>query len=84
MDTVEGMQEEADCFLTLLWRRSKFMLIFKLKEQSTNEVTRIFEYLQQTLLEDDYKKLFPIILTDNGHEFFDVKDRKSTRLNSSH
>ena len=74
MDTVEGMQEEADCFLTLLWRRSKFILIFKLEEQSTNEVTRIFEYLQQTLLEDDYKKLFPIILTDNGHEFFDVNN----------
>lgn len=72
MDTVEGLQEESDCFLTLLWRKSKFMLIFKLEGQTTEEVTRIFEYLQQTLLEEDYKKLFPIILTDNGHEFFDV------------
>lgn len=72
MDTVEGLQEESDCLLTLLWRKSKFMLIFKLEEQTTEEVTRIFEYLQQTLLEEDYKKLFPIILTDNGHEFFDV------------
>lgn len=72
MDTVEGLQEETDCFLTLLFRKSKFMLIFKLENQTTDEVTRIFEYLQQTLNEEDYKKLFPIILTDNGHEFFDV------------
>lgn len=48
------------------------MLIFKLKEQTTNEVTRVFDFLQQTLSEDIYKKLFPIILTDNGSEFFDV------------
>lgn len=72
MDTVEGLQEESDCFLTLLWRKSKFMLIFKLKSQTTDEVTRVFEYLQQTLFDDDYRNLFPIILTDNGHEFFDV------------
>lgn len=72
MDTVEGLLEESDCFLTLLWRKSKFMLIFKLDNQTTDEVTRIFEYLQQTLYEDDYKKLFQVILTDNGHEFFDV------------
>lgn len=72
MDTVEGLQEESDCFLTLLWRKSKFMLIFKLESQTTDEVTRVFEYLQQTLFDDDYRNLFPIILTDNGHEFFDV------------
>ena len=72
IDTVEGLQEESDCFLTILWRKSKFMLIFKLESQTTDEVTRIFEYLQQTLNEEDYKKLFPVILTDNGHEFFDV------------
>lgn len=72
MDTVEGLKEEADCFLTLLWRKSKFMLIFKLETQTTDEVTKVFEYLQETLYEDDYKKLFQVILTDNGHEFFDV------------
>ena len=72
MDTVEGLKEEADCFLTLLWRKSKFMLIFKLESQTTEEVTKVFEHLQQTLFDEDYKNLFPIILTDNGHEFFDV------------
>lgn len=72
MDTVEGLIDETDCFLTLLWRKSKFMLIFKLENQTTLEVSRIFNYLQQTLPNNVYKNLFQVILTDNGHEFFDV------------
>ena len=72
MDTVEGIQDDSKCMLTLYWRKSHFMLIFLLESQTTDEVTRVFEYLQQELTEDDYKILFPLILTDNGHEFFDV------------
>ena len=72
MDTVCGLQAESDCFLTLLWRKSKFMLIFKLESQTTDEVTRIFKILQNLIPLDVYKNLFSIILTNNGHEFFDV------------
>ena len=72
MDTVEGLKTDSKCILTLFWRKSNFMLMFLLKSQTTDEVTKIFEYLQQTLLEDDYKKLFQVILTDNGTEFYDV------------
>ena len=56
MDTVVGLQEETDCFLTF------------------NEVTRMFELLQNLIPLDIYKNLFQIILTDNGHEFFDVNN----------
>jgi len=72
MDTVEGLKTDSKCILTLFWRKSNFMLMFLLESQTTDEVTKVFEYLQQTLLEDDYKKLFQVILTDNGHEFYDV------------
>lgn len=74
MDTVVGLQDESECFLTLLWRKTKFMLILKMENQTTSEVTRMFEYLQYYIPEDDYKKLFQVILTDNGHEFFDVNN----------
>lgn len=74
MDTVEGLQTEGDCFLTLLWRKTKFMLIFKLNTQTTEEVSRIFEILQNLIPLNVYKKLFQVILTDNGHEFFDVNN----------
>ena len=72
MDTVEGLKDENDCFLTLLWRKSKFMLIFKLESQTSEEVSRIFNILQTLIPYDDYKRLFEVILTDNGHEFFDL------------
>jgi len=74
MDTVEGLQTDSKCILTLFWRKSNFMLMFLLESQTTDEVTRVFEYLQETLPEDDYKRLFQIILTDNGHEFYDVNN----------
>lgn len=74
MDTVVGLQDESECFLTLLWRKTKFMLILKMESQTTSEVTRMFEYLQYIIPENDYKKLFQVILTDNGHEFFDVNN----------
>ena len=74
MDTVVGLQEESDCFLTLLWRKSKFMLIFKLESQITEEVSKTFRMLQEIIPYDEYKKLFQVILTDNGHEFFDVNN----------
>lgn len=56
MDTVVGLQEETDCFLTF------------------NEVTIMFELLQNLISLDIYKNLFQVILTDNGHEFFDVNN----------
>lgn len=74
MDTVEGLMSDSKCILTLFWRKSNFMLMFLLESQTTDEVTKVFEYLQETLLEDDYKNLFQIILTDNGHEFYDVNN----------
>ena len=72
MDTVEGLQTELDYLLTLFLKRSHFMLIFKLKEQTTAEVTKIFALLQTLIPYDDYKTLLLVIFTDNGHEFFDV------------
>ena len=72
MDTVEGLKTDSKCILTLFWRNSNFMLMSLLENQTTDEVTKVFEYLQQTLLEDDYKKLFQVILTDNETEFYDV------------
>ena len=50
------------------------MLVFKLENQTSEEVSRIFSNLQELIPFDDYKKLFEVILTDNGHEFFDVNN----------
>lgn len=74
MDTVEGLQSDSKCILTLFFRKSNFMLMFLLESQTTSEVSKVFEYLQQSLDKDDYKRLFQVILTDNGTEFYDVSN----------
>ncbi len=74
MDTVEGLKSDSKCILTLFWRKTNFMLMFLLESQTACEVTKIFGHLQQTIPEAEYKRLFPIILTDNGHEFYDVNN----------
>ena len=50
------------------------MLIFKLELQTTSEVTKVFNQLQNILPLEVYKHLFQVILTDNGYEFFDVNN----------
>lgn len=73
MDTVIGKIDEPKCMLTLLWRKSHFMIIMLLQNKTTAQVTNAFEYLRSIIPVDIYKKLFQVILTDNGSEFFDVE-----------
>lgn len=74
MDTVIGKQEEPKCMLTLFWRKSHFMIIILLQSKTMEEVTKAFDYLQKRIPLHIYKKLFQVILTDNGTEFFDVNN----------
>lgn len=70
MDTVEGVKG-GKVFLTLLFRKSKFMLIFLLNEKTSEAVSEKFKEIQNILGKDLYKKAFEVILTDNGSEFFE-------------
>lgn len=71
MDTVEGAKGTRACFLTMLFRNCNLMLMFLLKEQTQEEVNRVFDYLTEVLGIELFQKLFEVILTDNGHEFQD-------------
>lgn len=70
MDTVEG-SKGGKVLLTLLFRKTNLMLIFLLESQTIYEVNKVFNYLKETLGKSLFKKLFRIILTDNGKEFQD-------------
>lgn len=70
MDTVESISEgKHKCLLTIHFTLLHFMLIFILNEKTSENVTKIFIYLQETLGKTLYKKLFRVILTDRGCEF---------------
>ena len=71
MDTVEGVKGTKPCFLTMLFRNCKLMLMFLLEEQTQDEVNRVFDYLTEVLGIELFQKLFEVIITDNGHEFQD-------------
>lgn len=69
MDTVIGKFEDKRCIMTLYFRKTKTMLMFLIKKYKPNEVTSIFEKLRKILGDETFKKLFEVILTDNGWEF---------------
>ena len=73
MDTVIGTSggKGGKCFLTLLFRQFNFMLIYLLPYKKSEYVTEVFRELKNTLGIDTFKRLFQVILTDNGTEFSD-------------
>ena len=70
LDTVIGKSSNKKVLLTMYLVDTHFMLIFLLNKKTSNDVTEIFKSLKQKLSIDLYKKIFRIILTDNGIEFF--------------
>lgn len=73
MDTVLSKREDDSCLLTLLFRKSNFMLAFLLKNKKVEEVRKIFDSIKDQLGLELYKKTFQCILTDNGSEFADPR-----------
>lgn len=69
MDTVEGIKG-GKVFLTLLIRQSKFMLIYLMESKTMECVEKAFKQIKETLGLDVFKRVFEVILTDNGSEFF--------------
>lgn len=74
MDTVIGKFEDKKCIMTLYFRKSKLMLMFIIKKYKPSEVSKVFETLRNKLGNDLYKKMFEVILTDNGWEFSKPED----------
>ena len=74
MDTVIGTAggKGGKCFLTLLFRQYNFMLIYLMPYKRSEYVTQVFLRLRTELGDEEYKRLFEVILTDNGTEFSDA------------
>ncbi len=70
MDTVEGTKSSSKVLLTLIIKKTRFMLIFLLDKQNVICVNEVFNNLKKQLGIKLYSSIFRIILTDNGSEFF--------------
>ena len=71
MDTVKGARGKGKVLLTLIFRNNNFMLMFLMNDGTQKSVIAVFDSLTDVLGIETFKKLFPVILTDNGVEFKD-------------
>lgn len=70
MDTVEGTKGQGEAvLLTIHFTEPQLMLAFKRDANTSMSVIKIINNLNKLLGDDVFKKLFPVILVDNGSEF---------------
>ena len=72
MDTVMGAKG-GKCLLTIHFVETSLMLAFLREANTSQSVIDVFNSLDQALGRDMFRKLFPVILTDNGSEFSNPK-----------
>lgn len=82
MDTVKGARAKGKVLLTMIFRSNNFMLMFIMDDGTQNSVSKIFDNLTKLLGIDTFRKLFPVILTDNGVEFKDPERLEHTLYGS--
>ena len=70
MDTVDG-NKGGKVFLTIIIRDTKFMFIRLLNNKNVASVNKEIDKLKKQLGIKLFSKVFRIVLTDNGTEFFD-------------
>lgn len=68
MDTVEGIKG-GKVLLTIHFIDTSFMIIFLRDTNDSKSVTECFNRIYKITGENEFKKLFNILLTDNGSEF---------------
>ena len=79
MDTVRGVREQGKRMLTMIFCESNLMLCFLMKDGKAESVIDVFDFLTSLLGLEMFRRLFPLILTDNGSEFKFVDDLEKTR-----
>lgn len=69
IDTVIGKRDSSKSILTMYFRNSNYMLGFILEQHTSDNVCEVFDYLEERLGRDLFRKAFPCLLGDNGSEF---------------
>lgn len=78
MDTVKGVRESGKRLITMIFRKNNVMLLFLVPDGKAESVKRVFDYMEAGLGLDVFRRVFPVILTDNGSEFKKVNELELT------
>jgi IS30 family transposase len=82
MDTVVGKRTKGNALLTMVFTDSGLMLIFLLPDQTQKSVLKVFDDLTDMPGLDEFRRLFPVFLTDNGAEFKNATALEYTKRNN--
>ena len=72
MDCIEGLKEDKATLLTLHFVEPHLQIAIIMNEQTSSEVVEALDKIEISLGADLFTECFPLILTDNGHEFADI------------
>lgn len=72
MDCVEGKREDNAVTLSLHWVNLHMQLYFILNSQTSDEAVRTLDKIETALGTALFSETIPVILTDNGGEFWDI------------
>lgn len=78
MDTVSGSRKGGQRIMTMLFESNNVMLLFLIPDGKANSIINVFDFLTNTLGLDVFRRLFPVILTDNGSEFSKILKMETT------
>ena len=78
MDTVKGCREQGKRLLTLHFCKTNMMLMLLMRDGKADTVVEQFDMLTGLLGLEEFRKVFPVILTDNGSEFKHTRDLETT------
>ncbi|WP_022758563.1 IS30 family transposase [Butyrivibrio fibrisolvens] len=79
MDTVKGKKGSKACLFTLFLRRNSVMIIFIMEDGTQDSILKCLDFLEVGLGLEVYKRLFGVLLTDNGAEFKDAEGIELTQ-----
>lgn len=69
LDLVVGQQTDSQYLMTLIFPFSNFMIGILIPNKEATTIVSVFNSLQDKLGIDNFKRIFPAILTDRGREF---------------
>ena len=73
MDCVEGKSSDKAALLTLYFPVPHMQLAVIINEHTSDGVIHALDMIEESLGKELFTMMFPLILTDNGHEFADIE-----------
>lgn len=73
MDCVEGSKDDKKAILTLHFEPLHMQLAYMMDSHDSANVVKTLDTIEALIGLGLFRKCFPLILTDNGHEFSDIR-----------